>query len=415
MSNKKTTEHQQQIVMKKTCELIPYARNSRTHDERQVAQIAGSIREFGFTNPILIDAENGIIAGHGRVMAAQKLGLEEVPCIALAHLSETQKRAYIIADNKLALNSGWDEVMLGIELAELRTEDFDLGVIGFDGDEIEDIFAESAETKADPEDTPDKPIDPVSAIGDVWLLGRHRIICGDCTDALVIDKAMSGAEWDGLIFDPPYELEELYTTAMLPSGKGKKLIIFWDFKRFATAAKSAVEFGWNPLYELIWDNVTSWYTPNRPLARHKACGIFGDDPKWDFEKAIIRDGKKREAKTVRNTRGESEYVPLDGAVHLRTIEAFPTTAEKGGHAHSKPVEWIAAILNGTGSSTILDLFSGSGTTIIAGEMTMRAVHAIELNPAYVDVAAKRWQDFTGKQAIHEASGKTFDEMKIEKQ
>jgi hypothetical protein len=397
-----------------TADLIPYARNTRTHSPEQVAQIAGSIREFGFTNPILIDGENGIIAGHGRVMAASKLGLAKVPCIRLAHLTDTQKRAYIIADNKLALNAGWDEEMLGIELADLREADFDLSLIGFDESELGDLMAETTEGETDPDDVPEPPVDPVSVLGDVWVMGNHRLGCGDCTDPLVVATVLNGAAWDGLVFDPPYEIEELYTSAMLPSETGKKLLTFWDFKRFAVASKSAMEFGWNPLYEFVWDNVTSWYTPNRPLARHKACGVFGDDPRWEFDKAIIRDGKKREAKTVTNTRGTSNYVPLDGAVHLRTVESFPTTSENGGHAHSKPIAWIIAIFNGMGCSAMLDLFSGSGTTIIACQSTGRTAYAIELNPAYVDVAVKRWQDFAGKQAIHESSGKTFDEMKAAK-
>jgi hypothetical protein len=409
----------QQFPMKietiKTAELIPYARNSRTHSESQVAQIAGSIREFGFTNPVLIDADNGIIAGHGRVLAAQKLGQDKVPCIRLGHLTDTQRRAYVIADNKLALNAGWDEEMLGLELADLASLDFDVSLTGFSEDELAGLLAETTEGETDEDAVPEVPVDPVTVMGDVWILGRHRIACGDCTDQLVVSRALNGASWDGLVFDPPYEIEELYTSAMLPSMPGKKLLTFWDFKRFATASKSAIDFGWAPLYEFIWDNVTSWYTPNRPLARHKACGVFGDDPRWEFDKAIIRDGKKRVAKTVTNTRGSSNYIPLDGAVHIRTVESFPTTSEGGGHAHSKPMAWIQAIFNGMGCSTMLDLFSGSGTTLIACEATGMTAHAIELNPAYVDVAVKRWQDFTGKTAIHEASGKTFDELKAQQE
>jgi ParB-like nuclease domain len=399
----------------KTTDLIPYARNSRTHSESQISQIAGSIREFGFTNPVLIDGENGIIAGHGRVMAAGKLGLAEVPCIRLAHLTETQRKAYIIADNKLALNAGWDEDMLGLELAELKDEDFDISLIGFDDSELADILAETTEGETDPDDVPESPVDPVSVIGDVWILGNHRIACGDCTDQCTVDNALGGHEWDRLIFDPPYEIEELYQTAMLPQKPGAKLLTFWDFKRFATASKSAMDFGWSPLYEFIWDNVTSWYTPNRPLARHKACGVFGDDPAWNFDAAIIRDGKKREPKKVSNTRGDCDYIPLDGAVHLRTVESFPTTSENGGHTHSKPMAWIEAIFRGMGGINYLDLFAGSGSTIIGCQIIGSNAHAIELNPAYVDIAVKRWQDFTGKQAIHEASGNTFDEMKSAKQ
>lgn len=402
----------EQIAIEK---LIPFARNSRTHSDEQVAQIAASIREFGFTNPVLIDAQDGIIAGHGRVMAARKLGLAEVPCIRLSHLTEAQRRAYVIADNKLALNAGWDEELLAIELADLREMDFDLGLTGFDEDELKALLAENTiEGNTDPDDVPDPPAQPVSVIGDVWVMGNHRIACGDCTDQCTVEKVLNGEEWDRLIFDPPYEIEELYFSAMLPQKPESKALVFWDFKRFGIAAKSAMEFGWTPLYELIWDNVTSWFTPNRPLARHKACGVFGDNPTWIFDAAIIRDGKKREAKKVTNTRGDCNYVPLDGAVHLRTVESFPTTSENGGHAHSKPMAWIEAIFRGMGGTNYLDLFAGSGSTIIACEITGSKAYAIELNPAYVDVTVKRWQDFTGKDAIHEATGKTYNELACNK-
>jgi len=409
MSNLKNPRYQIEMIGIET--LIPYYANARKHSDAQVAQIAGSIQEFGFTNPVLVDAESGIIAGHGRVLAARKLDLTEVPCIRLAHLTETQRRAYVIADNKLALNAGWDEEMLKLELESLR-EEIDLGLIGFNADELKALMSvEIIEGKTDPDEVPEAPEDPVTVLGDIWTLGDHRIMCGDSTSIDNIEILLDGAKWDCLIFDPPYEQESLYSTAMLPQNEGAKLIIFWDFKRFACAAKCAMEFGWAPLYELIWDNVTSWFTPNRPLARHKACGIFGDDPKWNFEAAIIKDGKKREAKTVSNTRGDCDYIPLNGAVHLRTVEAFPTTSENGGHCHSKPMKWIEAIFRGVGKSVFLDLFAGSGTTVMACEIIGTTAFALELNPVNVDIILNRWQAFTGKKALHK-SGKTFDELKI---
>ena len=391
--------------------LIPYARNSRTHSDEQVAQIAGSIREFGFTNPVLIGADNDIIAGHGRVLAARKLGLLEVPCIRLKHLTDFQKRAYIIVDNKLALNAGWDEEFLKLEFQELDEVGFDLDLTGFSEDELNSLMTvEVIEGKTDSDEVPEAPEDPVTVPGDIWTLGNHRVMCGDSTSVDAIDLLLAGADWDRLIFDPPYEIEELYATAMLPQKQGAKLIVFWDFKRFAIAAKVAMEFGWVPLYELVWDNVTSWYTPNRPLARHKSCGIFGDDPKWNFDAAIIRDGKNRQAKTVTNTRGDCDYIPLDGAVHLRTVESFPTTTENGGHAHSKPMKWIEAIFRGVGGKKYLDLFGGSGSTVIGCEIVSATAFVMELNPDSVDVIINRWQEFTGKTATHAETGKTFNEM-----
>lgn len=401
------------IEYRKTSDLIPYANNSRTHSEEQVAQIAASIREFGFTNPLLIDEANGIIAGHGRLMAARKLGMEDVPCIVIAGLTEAQKKALVIADNKLALNADWDEEMLAAEIERLIELDYDVSLLGFDDDELERLVAkelEQVEGLTDPDEVPEVQETPVSKPGDIWLLGEHRLMCGDSTNKMDIEALLNGNSYDVCVIDPPYELESLYFETIPNCLPGKKLIVFWDMKRFAAASVAAVKHGWNPLYELVWDNVTSWYTPNRPLARHKACGIFGDDPFWDFDKAIIKDGKKREQKVVRNTRGECNYVPLDGAVHLRSIEAFPTTRESGGHEHSKPVEWIKAIFNGLGGENYLDLFGGSGTTIIACEQTRRRSFVMEKDPKYVDVAVRRWQQFTGKQAVRESDGKTFDEV-----
>jgi ParB-like chromosome segregation protein Spo0J len=185
--------------------LIPYARNSRTHSDEQVAQIAASIREFGFTNPVLIDSDGGIIAGHGRVMAARKLDMQEVPCIRLAHLTDTQKRAYIIADNKLALNAGWDDEMLKLEFDELEELGFDLELTGFTLDEIAELEIEEIPSGQTDEDyVPEVQPDPISKIGDVWLLGKHRVMCGDSTSIDAVEKLMNGQKADMVFTDPPY-------------------------------------------------------------------------------------------------------------------------------------------------------------------------------------------------------------------
>ncbi|WP_431266936.1 ParB/Srx family N-terminal domain-containing protein [Dankookia sp. P2] len=174
-------------------DLVPYARNARTHSEAQVAQIAASIREFGFTNPILVDGERGVIAGHGRLMAARKLGLAEVPTIELSHLTPAQRRAYVLADNKLALNAGWDDDLLWIELGGLRTEGFDLGLTGFDADELGRLLIEATDGLTNPDLVPEPPAEPVSRPGDVWLLGRHRLACGDCTDPATVERVLAGS------------------------------------------------------------------------------------------------------------------------------------------------------------------------------------------------------------------------------
>jgi ParB-like chromosome segregation protein Spo0J len=187
-----------------TNDLIPYARNSRTHSEDQVTKIASSIKEFGFLNPIIIDGENGIVAGHGRVMAAKKLGLTELPCIEASHLTEAKKRAYVLADNRLALDAGWDNDLLKIELQDLNSEGFDLSLTGFDLSEISAFLEEPTEGLTDEDAVPEAPEVPVTVEGDVWLLGRHRLMCGDSTSIDAVERLMDGQKADMVFTDPPY-------------------------------------------------------------------------------------------------------------------------------------------------------------------------------------------------------------------
>ena len=382
--------------------LVPYERNARTHSPEQVAQIAASIQEFGFTNPILVDGKDGIIAGHGRLAAAKDLGLAEVPVVVLDHLTPDQKRAYVLADNKLALNAGWDDSILSAELEALQLEEFDLSLLGWSDDELTGLLPEVEQLP--PEDSeadavPEPPADPVTKPGDVWLLGRHRVMCGDSTDVLAVERLIDGASWDVCVFDPPYELEQLYD--QMPTAQdGRRLVVMWDFKRFAKAAASAVAAGWQPQYEFIWDCVQSWYTPNRPLARHKAAGVFGDNPHFDTEAALIVDGKDRgSTRTVVNTRGSYAYTPLAGAKHIATVEAFANTAQSSEHAHGKPVAWVQAILSGLNATATLDLFGGGGSSIVACERIGASCYCMEIDPGQCDVIIERWQRLTGKQAL----------------
>src|ERR1700738_5155879 len=192
------------IVRRRCAALIPYARNARTHSDQQVAQIAASIREFGFTNPVLIDEEDGIIAGAGRVLAAHLLGLDEVPCIVLAHLTPTQRRAYVLADNKLALNAGWDLEMLSLEIGELGEAGIDLSLTGFDEFELGELFAERTQGRPDPADAPEPPAPPVAEPGDLWELGCHRLLCGDSTVATDVARVLGGVAPHLMVTDPPY-------------------------------------------------------------------------------------------------------------------------------------------------------------------------------------------------------------------
>lgn len=399
-----------------TGDLIPYARNSRTHTDEQVAQVAASIREFGFASPVLIGEDKTIIAGHCRVMAAQKLGLETVPTITATGWSEAQKRAYVIVDNRLAENAGWDAEMLKTEFADLDELGFDLSLLGFDDSEMADLLAddETTEPMTDPDEIPEPEETPVTRTGDIWTLGNHRLMCGDSTNGADVTLLMDGERASVLVFDPPYEMPELYDFIPRNDSGGGALICFSDHKHFAEPVTAAIRAGWTPRFEFVWDCVQSWYTPNRPLARHKTCTVYGDREHWNFDAAIINDGKHREAHTVRNTRGECDYVPLDGAVHMRTLEALPNTAQNDENGHGKPVAWIAAILNGytPPRCIVADMFCGSGAFIVACENTGRVCYGMEIDPRFCDVIIHRWQNLTGKQATMD--GKTYDQLREER-
>lgn len=400
--------------------LLPYARNSRTHSDAQVAQIAASIKEFGWTNPVLVDGDGTIIAGHGRVMAARKLGEKRVPVIVLAHLTEAQKRAYVIADNQLAMNAGWDAEMLKVEIADLAGMDFDLSLLGFDDKALAGLLAEKTEGLTDPDDVPDPPADPVTVLGDVWVLGRHRIVCGSSTEADTVAKVLGDVRPHLMVTDPPYGVEydaDWRNKALRADGTpiagravGKVLnddkadwreawalfpgdvAYVWHAGLFAgTVADSLSASGFKLRSQIIWAKSNfaigrgdyHWHhEPCWYAVREKATGHWAGDRKqttlWQIEKP-----KKSET----------------------------------GHSTQKPVECMKRPIenNSSPGQAVYEPFSGSGTTIIAGEMTGRHVYAVELNPAYVDVAVKRWQDFTGQKAVLEADGRTFDEVAASKE
>jgi DNA modification methylase len=401
--------------------LIPYARNSRTHSDQQVAQVAASIREFGFTNPVLIDSEDGIIAGHGRVMAARKLGLAEVPCIRLGHLTETQKRAYIIADNKLALNSGWDEEMLGLELADLREADFDLDLIGFDAGEIEAALnpAEVTDGLTDPDEVPEPPVDPVTVLGDVWVLGNHRLMCGDSTSIDAVEKLMAGEKADMVFTDPPYgvayegghntkkrtqikndALEGENLTGLFYGALSVAHIVTHDHAAFYVwyaSGKSVETFAALSDLPLKLRAIIQWYKVRSGL------GAFMSQYIPNCEPCIYayKDGSSPQW-----------FGPTDE----KTVWELKKEQRNDFHPTQKPIELPERAINNSSKKDqiILDLFGGSGSTLIACEKTSRHCRMMELDPAYCDVIVTRWQDFTGKKAIHEVSGKTFDEIKASK-
>ena len=386
--------------------LIPYARNSRTHSPEQVAQIAASIREFGFTNPVLIDAAGGIIAGHGRVMGARQIGMAEVPCLRLGHLSETQKRAYIIADNKLALNAGWDEDMLALEFRDLLAEGYSAEMTGFSIPEIDQLIAgldAMPEGKTDADETPEVQQTVVSQPGDVWILGKHRIMCGDSTSADNVQTLLGGGVPHLMVTDPPYGVEYDPTRTSSNAKKSGKVLNDdrADWREAWALFPGEVAYVWH----------ASMFT-REVLESLEVCG---------FERrAMIVWAKDR------FTLGRGHYhwrhepawyvVKKGGTGHWCGDRKQDTVwnikaREDGGHGHGtqKPVECMRKPIenNSAPGDSVYEPFSGSGTTIIAAEQTGRICYAMELAPAYVDVAVRRWQQFTGKRAVHAETGKEF--------
>lgn len=389
--------------------LIPYANNSRTHSDAQVAQVAASMKEWGWTNPILVDEEGMIIAGHGRVLAARKLGLSEVPAMVASGWTEAQKKAYVLADNQLALNAGWDVELLQTELQGLGEAGFDLGLLGFDN--LDALMADKTEGLTDPDEVPEPPLEPVSVLGDVWILGKHRIACGSSTEADTVAKVLGDVKPHLMVTDPPYgvEYDASWRDGALggkSGGRAKGAVLNDDRADWREAwalfpgdvayvwhgslqtsivVDSFAEVGFKPRSLIIW------------AKSHFAIGR-GDyhpmhEPCWYF----VRDGK------TGHWAGDRKQT---------TLWQIPKPQKnETGHSTQKPVECMKRPIenNSSPGQAVYEPFSGSGTTIIAGEMTGRAVYAIELNPAYVDVAVKRWQEFTGQKAVHADTGKTFDE------
>ena len=406
------------IDMRSVDSLIPYARNARTHSDAQVAQIAASIREFGWTNPILVDGESGIIAGHGRLLAARKLSLSEVPCIELSGLSETQKRAYILADNKLALNAGWDDEMLRLELGELAAMDFDTLLTGFSDEELLGLNDGGIQPGlTDEDDVSEPPVDPVTRLGDVWLMGKHRIVCGDSTDPLVVEKALNGVVPHLMVTDPPYGVEY--------DADWRNKALRSDGSPIGGRAVGKVMNDDNADWREVWalfpgDVAYVWHAPGALSAVVcESLQASGFDVRaqiiWAKNHFVIGRGHYHGGHepcwyAVRKKSGSTAHWQGDRKQTTLWKIDKPVKSETG-HSTQKPVECMRRPIENNSSvgQAVYEPFSGSGTTIIAAETTGRCCHAIELNPAYVDMAVKRWQDFTGNPATLESDGRTFDE------
>jgi len=397
-------------------DLIPYALNSRTHSDAQVAQIAASISEFGFLNPIIVDGENGIIAGHGRVLAARKLGKTHLPVVQAKHLTEAQKKAYVIADNRLALNAGWDTEILSTELTALQESDFDLELLGFDSDELAKLLEpETVDGLTDEDEVPDAPEDPITRPGDVWVMGKHRLMCGDSTSLDSMELLMP--EMANMIFtDPPYLMN--FTGAIHADGSKS-----FNSKHGAIKNDKMTEKEGDDFLDAI-NSVISSKVDGAFYISFYRLGVA------KYYSSLERTGLKSRSliiwdkgnHTLSNSDYMSMYEPIFygwvnnhkfyGGKNGMDIWRIKRTAKNDLHPTMKPVELIEkAILDGSQvNGIVLDLFGGSGTTMIAAEKNGRVARLMELDPKYCDVIINRWQDFTGKQAILESSGDSYNDM-----
>lgn len=403
-----------QVQLKPTDSLRGYERNSRTHSPEQIRQIAASITEFGWTNPLLVDGKGQVIAGHGRLAAAKLRGDAEVPCIVVDHLTEAQQRALVIADNKLALNSGWDEAVLAKEIEWLKASEFDVDVLGFDADFFADLLAkkESNAGLRDEDETPELPEVPTTRAGDLWICGKHRLLCGDSTSLEALQRLTAGQPVDLWLTDPPYNVayEGKTKDAMKIQNDAMSGVDFRKFLREAYAAADSVMKAGAAFYIWFADVETNNFTgalvdvgwPLRQMLIWKKNTLVMGRKDYHFKHEPCLYGWK------------------PGAAHLWASDRKQTTVieidkptRNGVHPTMKPVALFEyQMLNNTkGGDQVLDSFGGSGTTMIAAEKNGRYARLMELGPNYCDVIVKRWQEFTGKAATLEGSGQTFDEIK----
>jgi DNA modification methylase len=437
--------------------LIPFARNPRTHSDEQVAQIAASIVEFGWTNPVLVGADGVIIAGHARLAAARKLGLTEVPVIVLDHLSEAQRRALIIADNKLALNAGWDEELLRGLLSELREDDFNLDLLGFSDEELNALFAQAPELQeglTDEDAVPEPLEEPVSRRGDLWILGEHRLLCGDSASRDDVDRLVAGQTVDLVNTDPPYNVRveprsNNAIAAGLSSFGGLQHHQSFDLHRGVSKPKRttkklrpkdrapANDFMKDADYDILlrrwFSNLAAVLKPgggfyiwggyancaNYPAALAE-CGLY-------FSQAIIWV-KNMPVLTRKDFLGAHErcfYGWREGAAHwfnpdynnVRDVwEVAKVPPQAMVHLTEKPVELAARALTYSSrpGEVVLDLFGGSGSTLIAAEKLGRRARLMEIDPHYSDTTIRRWQEFTGNKALLEGDSRSFEKVADER-
>ncbi len=396
--------------------LLPYIRNARTHSEAQIAQIAASIAEFGFTAPILAGSDGVIVAGHGRLAAARKLGLASVPVVVLEHLTPTQRRALVIADNKIAENAGWDEELLRLELAELQEADFDLALTGFDADELLEIMAgeeTTAEGHTDEDAAPEVPVTPVSKPGDVWIMGKHRLLCGDSTDDASYDTLL-GSERVAMIFqDPPYNVDYANTAKDKLRGTNRPILndnLGDGFQDFLLAAFKPALARCNGA---VYVAMSSSELDTLQAAFRAAGGKWSTFIIWAKNTFTLgRSDYQRQYEPILYGWPEGTTRHWCGDRDQGDVWHFNKPRVNDLHPTMKPVELVERAIRNSSrpGDVVLDPFGGSGTTLIAAEKSGRQARLIELDPKYVDTIVRRWQDYAGAQAVREADGVRFDDL-----
>jgi DNA modification methylase len=385
-----------ELIKKKVSELIPYINNSRTHSEEQITQLVSSIKEFGFTNPILLAPDNSIIAGHGRLQAVKRLGHEEVPCIIVQGLTKTQIKALIIADNQLALNAGWDLEKLSVEIEGLEADKFDLNILGFEDEFLKDLLHKENLGLTDEDEVPEVEENPKSKLGDIFVLGNHRLMCGDSTNKDNLKLILNDNRIDMVFTDPPYNIDYKgikdqrkilndkmdddsfveFLNNSLVGCETMYVCCSWQYAHLFR--KAMINIGRKPKAMIIWDKVNPAQHLDKYFKQHEIIFYYGD---FGGHKTIRGD--------------------------IWTLKRKKNTL----HPTMKPVELITmALEDQKDKKNIYDGFLGSGSTIIACEKLNRNCFGMELDPKYCDVIIQRWQQFTGKEAIHEQTGKTYNSI-----
>lgn len=420
--------------------VIPYPGNARTHSAAQIAEIAAAVRRWGWTNPLLIDEGGGLIAGAGRLEAAKLMGMERVPAIVLAGLDEMEKRALALADNKIALNSAWSEDLLRIELTALKDAGFDLDLVGFSGDELGSLFATPGSGRTDPDAAPALQPVEVSRRGDVWLLGRHRLCCGDSTTALSVGQALGRLRPNLMVTDPPYGVDydpDWRNRADRASGKpygasaigvvqnddrvdwgaawrlfpGAVAYVWHGGLAAAGVSESLTRERFNIRAQIIWVKTRPAISRGHYHWQHEpalyAVREDAADDGWRFE-------PDHEAATYAVRKGESGE--WSGGRKQSTVWFIEHLKSDTGHGTQKPIACMQRPIenNSKRGDAVFEPFAGSGTTIIACEITGRVCCAVELSPAYVDMGVRRWQEFTGGSAVLEDGGASFEATAAER-